>query len=170
MLCLAACAGPTAPTATLGAGNYLLTISTDRRSDGSVSCLPADGIGGLISATVNTAVRVEGDGAGVRGVAASSDGGTVSFTLTISTGGSTTSAAGNISGTAIAISRVSFPVHPDEVAFGGAPDGPATLQGIVEKTGTASGKVVGGVTHTLFDPLGVFFCHNTNTTWKLTPQ
>lgn len=167
---LPACGSPTAPSVTLRVGSYLLTIVTDRRSDGTRSCVADDGVAGVAFATSDTAVRLDADGAGFRGIAASSAGGTVNFAISLLPNGSSVSVNGTISGTAIAISPVPGTAHPDELAFGTSPDGPASLLGTAEKSGIASGRLSGGLTYTFFDPLRVYPCHNTNTSWTLTPQ
>lgn len=165
-----ACAGPAAPSPSLRAGAYLLTIVTDRHSDGTRSCVEADGVSGVALANNDVLVQLVADGSRFRGIQAAGTGGSLDLNLSLSANSSAGSVTGVITGVAVTISQVPGTLHPAELAFGGLPDGAATLQGTVESTGSASGRFSGGLTYTFFDPLRIYPCHNTNTTWKLTPQ
>lgn len=118
-------------------------------------------------------MTLSADGTGFRGSAATVDSGTVGFVLSVATAAGTGAVSGPITGTAVGTKLVAGPGRAGEFAFGGPPDGPASIVGTVEKSGVASGALNGGVTHTFFPDLGsgiVYVCHNPKVSWKLTPQ
>lgn len=167
------CSGPTGPVPTLRAGSYLLTVNIERKADGSEPCSTADGLGGLIAATIVTAMKVEAMGSVFRATASTPDGGTVSLSLTVVSAGSIATVGGSATGIAVGIPAVPLPpgFKPNEVEFTGAANASASVQGELDRSGVASGKAVGNVTYRHAGPPAIeYFCHNSNTTWRLVPQ